>query len=395
MVIQIALTVNGRRVSGTAEPRTHLADFLRDTLDLTGTHLRCEQGVCGACTILIDGAPARACINYTVACQGADVTTIEGFETDEVMARLRAAFHEEHALQCGFCTPGMLVTARDIVLRLPDADIARVRTELAGNLCRCTGYAGIVRAICRVLAERRSAAPALTGRLGPVGARQAAEKSQFAASAAAAMASVAASAPVDLGLGGRPPNMKTSLLFTVRRPLPEVWAALGDIPRIARCVPGATLTALPQDGEVRGQVAVKVGPITANFSGAARIERLEAEKRGTILGAGRDSLSNSGARAELAYALTAEGETVTRIDITLHALLAGPLAQFGRSQIVADVMDRLAIEFARRLEHSLEHGEDGQSPSGTELRLLPLLTALIAQKFRSLFKKSRKSGRPS
>jgi carbon-monoxide dehydrogenase small subunit len=387
MVTQIALTVNGRRVSGAAEPRTHLADFLRDTLDLTGTHLRCEQGVCGACTILIDGAPARACINYAVACQGADVTTIEGFETDEVMARLRAAFHEEHALQCGFCTPGMLVTARDIVLRLPDANAARVRTELAGNLCRCTGYAGIVRAVCRVLAERRNAAPALTGRLGPVGARQAAGKSQPAASATAT-ASAVVSAPADLGLGGRPPNFETSLFFNVRRPLPEVWAALGDIPRMARCMPGATLAAPPEDGKVRGLVAVKVGPITANFSGAARIDRLEAEKRGTILGAGRDSLSSSGARVEVAYALTAEGESVTRINITLHALLAGPLAQLGRSQIVADLMHRLAAEFAHRLEHSLEFGEEDQSPRETEFRPLAVLTAVIAQKFRFLFKKA-------
>jgi aerobic carbon-monoxide dehydrogenase small subunit len=151
----VAMTVNGRRVEAEVEPRTHLADFLRESQGLTGTNLGCEHGVCGACTIEIDGAPARSCIAFAAACDGASVRTIEGFDDDPVMEQLRQAFTAEHALQCGYCTPGMLVTARDIVMRLPDADEARIRKELAGNLCRCTGYMGIVRAIQRVLSARR------------------------------------------------------------------------------------------------------------------------------------------------------------------------------------------------------------------------------------------------
>jgi carbon-monoxide dehydrogenase small subunit len=151
---RVALTVNGRPVQAQVEPRTHLADFLREQQGLTGTNLGCEHGVCGACTIEVDGAPERSCITFAAACEGAVVRTIEGFEDDPVMARLRAAFTAEHALQCGYCTPGMLVTARDIVMRLPDADEARIRKELSGNLCRCTGYMGIVRAIQRVLAKK-------------------------------------------------------------------------------------------------------------------------------------------------------------------------------------------------------------------------------------------------
>ena len=154
-VKRVAMTVNGRRVEAEVEPRTSLADFLREREGLTGTNLGCEHGVCGACTLEIDGAPARSCIAYAVACDGAQVRTIEGFAEDAVMEELRQAFTAEHALQCGYCTPGMLVTARDIVLRLPDADEARIRLELSGNLCRCTGYVGIVRAIQRVLAARR------------------------------------------------------------------------------------------------------------------------------------------------------------------------------------------------------------------------------------------------
>ena len=152
----VALTVNGKPVEAAVEPRTHLADFLRERLRLTGTNLGCEHGVCGACTLMIDGAPARSCITFAAACAGAEVRTIEGFDDDALMERLRQAFTAEHALQCGYCTPGMLVTAYDIVMRLPDADEARVREELAGNLCRCTGYVGIVRAILQVLATRRA-----------------------------------------------------------------------------------------------------------------------------------------------------------------------------------------------------------------------------------------------
>jgi carbon-monoxide dehydrogenase small subunit len=150
----ITLHINGSEHSAPAEHRTHLADHLRENLGLTGTHIGCEHGVCGACTIEIDGAPARSCITYAAACEGRQVRTIEGFDHDPLMSQLREAFSAEHALQCGYCTPGMLVTARDIVQRLPRADEARIRHELAGNLCRCTGYRGIVRAIQRVLAER-------------------------------------------------------------------------------------------------------------------------------------------------------------------------------------------------------------------------------------------------
>ncbi len=151
----VTLTVNGLLETVRVEPRTQLAEVLREELRLTGTHLGCEHGVCGACTVEVDGAPARSCILHAGACAGAVVRSIEGFAEDAVMVALREAFSAEHALQCGYCTPGMLVVARDIVLRLPGADAVRVREELAGNLCRCTGYQGIVHAILRVLESRR------------------------------------------------------------------------------------------------------------------------------------------------------------------------------------------------------------------------------------------------
>ena len=152
----ISLTVNGMPVEATVPPRQHLGDFLRERELLTGTHLGCEHGVCGACTILIDGEPARSCITFAVACAGRSVTTVEGLDDDPLAAELRAAFSAEHGLQCGFCTPGMLVAARDGVLRCPDADNQAIRMAMSGNLCRCTGYVGIVNAIRRVIDARNT-----------------------------------------------------------------------------------------------------------------------------------------------------------------------------------------------------------------------------------------------
>lgn len=153
---ELSIKINGEDVNADVEPRLSLADFIRDHRRLTGTHLGCEHGVCGACTVLMNGEPVRSCITFAAVADGTEITTIEGFDDDEPMTQLRQAFHENHALQCGYCTPGMLVAARDIVTRLPDADEDRVRLELAGNLCRCTGYVGIVNAILAVLEQRRA-----------------------------------------------------------------------------------------------------------------------------------------------------------------------------------------------------------------------------------------------
>ena len=155
--MEVTLTINGTTMVSEIDPRMTLADFLRDQERLTGIHLGCEHGVCGACTIMIDGEPARSCIIYAVSCDGSNIQTIEGSDDDPVILELQQAFTEHHGLQCGYCTPAMLMTARDIVTRLPDADEAQVRLELAGNICRCTGYSGIVRAILAVLKRRRGA----------------------------------------------------------------------------------------------------------------------------------------------------------------------------------------------------------------------------------------------
>ena len=143
----VRLTVNGRSYVRPVEPRTTLADFLRDDLDLTGTHVGCEHGVCGACTVLVDNQPVRSCLLFAVQLDGAAVTTVEGLADGERLHPLQEAFREHHGLQCGFCTPGLLLTAKALLDEHPAPSDGEIREAIAGNLCRCTGYHFIVDAI--------------------------------------------------------------------------------------------------------------------------------------------------------------------------------------------------------------------------------------------------------
>jgi carbon-monoxide dehydrogenase small subunit len=156
-VTTIRLQINGAAVADDVPPRLSLADFLRERRSLTGTHLGCEHGVCGACTVLLDGEPARSCLMLAVACDEREIRTIEGFAKDPVIAALRRNFHRHHALQCGYCTPAMLVTARDLILRQRAGSEREIREGLAGNICRCTGYTNIVTAIVEAARELEEA----------------------------------------------------------------------------------------------------------------------------------------------------------------------------------------------------------------------------------------------
>jgi len=149
--VKSALVINGTSLTVDVEARMSLADLVRDELGLTGTKLGCESGSCGSCVVSLDGRPTLSCLQLAVCCEGLRITTIEGFSDDSLMHRIKAAFHSEHALQCGFCTPGLLVLAHALITSGRDFDERTLREELRGNLCRCTGYVGIIRAImnCR------------------------------------------------------------------------------------------------------------------------------------------------------------------------------------------------------------------------------------------------------
>jgi carbon-monoxide dehydrogenase small subunit len=159
MTVKISVTVNGTRHNvPDVEPRLLLSDFLRDTLGLTGTHVGCEHGVCGACTVLMNGDSVRSCLTLAVQANGAEITTVEGLGTPEALNVLQSRFREHHGLQCGFCTPGMLMTGEDMLRKYPLATDEEIRECLSGNLCRCTGYQNIVAAIRSAAAIRREKA---------------------------------------------------------------------------------------------------------------------------------------------------------------------------------------------------------------------------------------------
>jgi carbon-monoxide dehydrogenase small subunit len=346
-MIAVNLTVNGTLIDADVEPRQSLADFLREQRLLTGTHLGCEHGVCGACNVLIDGEPARSCITLAGVCGGCDIRTIEGLEDDPIMSALRAAFTAEHALQCGYCTPGMLVTARDIVRRLPDADDARIRLELAGNLCRCTGYMGIVRAIRRVLDARldlaaQVRAPVPAGRFEPANADA---------------PTIDRAAPVAAQTGGG-----ERLTQTLRLALPRdvVWYAVRDPALIASCVPGARLASV-DDGRIAGDLLASLGPIQARFAGTATVTYDDATWSGRIAASGSDPASGSRLNAEAGFRIDADGPQSSTITLDVAYALRGTLAQLGRGPIVRAFAAEVAANVGRNLEARLR-GEARAAP---------------------------------
>jgi carbon-monoxide dehydrogenase small subunit len=365
----VTLTVNGTQVSAAVEPRTHLADFLREQLLLTGTHIGCEHGVCGACTILLDGEPARACIVYAATCGGRDVRTIEGLADDPITASLRAAFTAEHALQCGYCTPGMLVTARDIVRRIPDADEDRIRLELAGNLCRCTGYNGIVRAIRRVLADRPQRAEATQP---PLPRGKFAELREAAPPVASALA--LASAPRD-----------NTLIQTLRVALPRatVWRAVCDPALIAACVPGARVTSV-DGGNITGELVAALGPIETRFTGEATVSYDAASHSGQIMAEGRDPGSGTRLSADASFRVAEDGPQASTITLDIAYALRGPLAQFGRGPVVRVFASEIAATVGRNLEARLR-GE--AMPEAPRLRAGGLMLRALWHWLRALMRR--------
>ena len=376
--MRIALTVNGRPEVVEVSPRTNLADFVREHLLLTGTHVGCEHGVCGACTVVINGETARSCITYAASCDGAEVRTIEGYGCDPLMARLRLAFKQEHALQCGYCTPGMLIAARDLIRRKGGLSESEIRVAMSGNLCRCTGYVGIIRAIEAVMAERDGllggVEPAVSY-LGPspglTGAGANIVPPRTASAAGVASAPPAPSSAADLAPWDD--RNATRLEEQIRIPAPRVavWALMSDVERVAACVPGARLDGPPMGEQITGVIAVKLGPIATSFRGVGRIATNDAGWRGSVEGQGQDGSSR--ARGRITYRLLDDGPQATRVDMEIAYALTGPLAQFSRGDLVRNIVRSIARAFAANVAAEIAHGAgDGRPGGGLRPQAAPL-----------------------
>jgi len=395
--VSVTITVNGQPVTASVEPRQHLADFLRETVGLTGTHLGCEQGVCGACTVEIDGRPQRSCIAFAAACDGSTVRTVEGFDDDPTMRELREAFSTHHGLQCGFCTPGMLITSRDIVRRCGETDERTIREELSGNLCRCTGYMGIVAAVgsvCRGKTPEVEAPPVAT----PVPATAAAPARQLepaTASVTAARPSVspapaapAPAAPVAMPAGDSAGWTAIDQTITVDAAPDAVWEALGDVRRVAACLPGAEVETL--EGEtLTGRMSVRFGPIKARFAGEGTVRRDDPARTGRVTGAGRDTGSGSQAAGEVVYRVAGgERPDSATVAVTIRYRLTGTLAQFSRGALVQDFVRRMAETFAANLSASLT-ARTGEAPppaaKPVEMNVLAMLVSVLAGRIKRLF----------
>lgn len=392
----VSMKVNGEAVCREVPARMHLGDYLRDEARLTGTHLGCEHGVCGACTVLVDGRPVRSCITYAVACKSRDVRTVEGYDDDPVMRRLRAAFTAHHALQCGFCTPGMLATARDIVLRLPDADEKRIRIELSGNICRCTGYMGIVaavRSVLQALKEQPDPAvdalraalpqaqplPVLDGR--PMQAFTPREDEDAVA------VPVPAAKPAGARTEGKGKGQHIDGQFSVPFPPAQVWAFMVDLPAVAGCLPGARITSQHGD-EVQGRIGIKFGPMQAAFEGAARLERDDASMAAVLHGSGRDTVSQSRAQGDIGYRLHADGQG-TRVQIDMDYSLQGPLAQFSRSGLVQDFVRRMIAEFGRNVTRRMQNPGTADDAPVADINPVALFFGVLKDRILRLFQRRR------
>lgn len=374
--VEINLTVNGRHVQSTVESRTHLADFLREQLLLTGTHLGCEQGVCGACTVMINGRPSRSCITLAAACDAADVRTIESFDDDPLMVQLREAFSTHHGLQCGFCTPGLLATAYDVVRRKPDADAPTIRKELSGNLCRCTGYQGAVQAIEHVVAGN----PPQAALQPSARTRASIDTAPLRESTAPPSSTGATKALPDKVTGG----VRLERRISIDAPSDKVWRVLDDIEAVAGCVPGGTITQV-NGQQVEGLMTVALGPMRANFDGIANIMFDADTHSGRLVGRGGDRLTRSNVDGEMSFRLHSAGANQSELELDIQYLLKGPLAQFGRPAIVAEVADRILADTASNIaskaighEPAISH----QRPAGGLTLLWSAVVGMIKGIFR-------------
>ncbi|MDO5758465.1 MAG: 2Fe-2S iron-sulfur cluster-binding protein [Rhodobacterales bacterium] len=378
----IKLTINGHLREIETEARTSLADALRGDLRLTGTHLGCEQGACGACTVLIDGVPARSCIGSVAALDGANIQTIEGMNDDPLMEELRQAFRQNHGLQCGFCTPGMLITARDLVIRMPSATRDQIRLVMSGNLCRCTGYVGIVNAIQSVIEARNGAtegAPTVVG-LGPAGGGHLSLEDKRDELSIAALQAQKTKAqdhePALARLSAKRAEGEMALepsvhhRFMLDFPPDEVAQRFCDVPFMISCIPGARLKAAHDNGVFEVTLKAAMGPISTEFVGVAELELNDAGSKGTVHGRGQDKRSATSARGEMLYELSGADAHSTQVDVHIGYALSGALGQFARGAIVKQFVALIVDQFAANFKRNMQGGAAGEAPvEADELRV--------------------------
>ncbi|MEU0465268.1 2Fe-2S iron-sulfur cluster-binding protein [Amycolatopsis sp. NPDC006131] len=389
-LVEVRMTVNGTPAVLSLPARVTLADALRDHLGLTGTHVGCEHGVCGMCTVLVDGEAARACLLFAVQLDGADIVTVEGLGRPDDLHPLQEAFGRNHALQCGFCTPGFLMSSYDLLRNRPGVTEEELPAELSGVICRCTGYRNILTAV----RETRQAHPdgipapgncahrALVGRAtgqagGSTDGREAAEET-------------GTTRRIDIVLPDGDPTIAVDIGTEIGVPVDAVWRVFDDVSLLARCLPGAELTEDLGEDHYAGRARVSVGPVKLAFKGVAHVvEHDRAGQRLRVLAQGQDT---GGAQTQADIVLRTEATaTGTMMRAEAGVYLTGRIAQFGRA-LAGDVSRRMFEQFADALR---EAATSGQAPGGPvePPSALKLLFAPLFDRIRTALRRShRRSG---
>ncbi len=404
--------MNGAAVTLRLPPRVTLADALRDHIGLTGTHLGCEHGICGMCTVLVDGMAARSCLLFACQLDGAEVITVEGLGRPGDLHPLQRAFGQQHALQCGFCTPGFLLSAYDLLSRQPSVTREELPEELSGVLCRCTGYRNILAAVGQVADEYRDG-----GLPGPGNCSAAALARRSPRSPAVSASPVVPGGPVvpasPVASGGHvgpgpgtgahdnsgsapdvtpiripqgPPAFVAEVTSTLTAFPEEVWRVLGDVHMVARCLPGAELTGDLGADRYRGRARVGVGPVRLSFTGVAEVtERDETQRTMRVLAQGQDT---GGGQTQADIRMTAAPSPAgCQLTAEARVYLSGRIAQFGRA-LAGDVSRRLFEQFATAVEEAVTSGQAPQT-SPAPPSALRLLASALAGRLRALLRRKR------
>ena len=376
---ETSLTVNGQPVRLRLPPRVTLADALRDHLRLTGTHLGCEHGVCGMCTVLVDGRPPGPACCSPASWTGPRSTTVEGLGRPETCTRCSGPSASGTPCSAGSARPAFLLSAYDLLSRRPDVPPDALPAELSGVLCRCTGYRNILAAVQEVAAAHRDGSLPGPGNCAPA-VSSLVEKSPAGPPPRLASGGDGPE-PEQVTLPSGPPTFTTTVTSTLAVPPAAVWRVLSDVHRVAQCLPGAELTEDLGDDRYRGRARVGVGPVRLSFRGLAQVTgRDEASRTLRVLAHGRDT---GGAQTQAAIEVRAEPDgDGCRLTAEARVYLTGRIAQFGRA-LAGDVSRRLFEQFAAAVQQAATTGATPQRPPASPSAFRLLLGAL-ADRLRAL-----------
>lgn len=377
----VSFRVNGQNTTVSVSPRVTLADALRDQLGLSGTHLGCEHGVCGMCTVLVDGDASRSCLMFACQLEGAEIITVEGLGTPSDLHPLQDAFSRHHGLQCGFCTPGMLMSAYDLLTHEPQIKPDELPERMSGVLCRCTGYKGILDAVAEVATRYPGGVP------GPKNC----SNSQIVPRSLTVGRSASKRDDLDLGKGNAPaeillpqtpPTVSVSLESEIDVAPELLWELIGNAQMLAECLPGAELTADLGSDRYKGRVRVGLGPIRLSFVGDVNVVERDASQYSLrALGQGKDE-GGGGVKADIRLAVDTVGSaSLLRANADLY--MSGRIAQFGRS-LAGDISQDMFAQFAAAIS-AKARGEEPVKTTGISAR--EMVVKLIASRIRAIFRR--------